>query len=137
MRHRLILLAVGLSVAGVLAVGSSTQARAGGNGATVVRDNGQCFVSGDAGSWLFSCTIQFVVQPDGGIVLTNASFPWLSYHELSNTRPDLIHLQITGQPDGGPAVDYTVNAASGIANATVYFVAKQNPATSPIGTSSR
>ena len=37
MRHRLILLAVGLSVAGVLAVGSSTQAKAGGNGATVVR----------------------------------------------------------------------------------------------------
>jgi len=55
---------------------------------------------------------------DGGIVLTNAGFPWLSYHELSKTRPDLIHLQITGQPDGGPAVDYTVNAATGFPLAT-------------------
>ena len=55
---------------------------------------------------------------DGGIVLTNAGFPWLSYHELSKTRPDLIHLQITGQPDGGPAVDYTVNAAIGFPLAT-------------------
>jgi 2-methylfumaryl-CoA isomerase len=56
--------------------------------------------------------------PDGGIVLTNAGLEWLSYHELSNARPDLIHLQITGQPDGGPAVDYTVNAAIGFPLAT-------------------
>jgi len=56
--------------------------------------------------------------PDGGIVLTNAGWEWLSYHELSNARPDLIHLQITGQPDGGPAVDYTVNAAIGFPLAT-------------------
>jgi 2-methylfumaryl-CoA isomerase len=56
--------------------------------------------------------------PDGGIVLTNAGLEWLSYHELSNTRPDLIHLRITGQPDGGPAVDYTVNAATGFPLAT-------------------
>ena len=51
--------------------------------------------------------------PDGGIVLTNAAFPWLSYDELRKDRPDLIHLQITGRHDGGPAVDYTVNAAIG------------------------
>lgn len=56
--------------------------------------------------------------PDGGIVLTNAGFPWLSYAELSKHRPDLIHLQITGRPDGGPAVDYTVNAATGFPLAT-------------------
>ena len=67
MRRRLILLAVGLSVAGVLAVGSSTQARAGGNGATVVRDGGVCFVADDTGAWLFSCNIQFVIQSDGTI----------------------------------------------------------------------
>ena len=67
MRHRLILLAVGLSVAGVLAVGSSTQAKAGGNGATVVRDDGQCLVSDNTGRWLFSCKIQFAIQPDGTI----------------------------------------------------------------------
>jgi 2-methylfumaryl-CoA isomerase len=56
--------------------------------------------------------------PDGGIVLTNAGFGWLSYGELSKARQDLIHLQITGRPDGGPAVDYTVNAATGFPLAT-------------------
>src|SRR5215470_17559399 len=56
--------------------------------------------------------------PDGGIVLTNADFPWLSYEELSRRRPDLIHLKITGRHDGGPAVDYTVNAAVGFPLAT-------------------
>ncbi|HTU05304.1 MAG TPA: CoA transferase, partial [Trebonia sp.] len=41
--------------------------------------------------------------PDGGIVLTNAGFPWLSHEVLSKDRPDLIHLQITGRRDGGSA----------------------------------
>jgi 2-methylfumaryl-CoA isomerase len=56
--------------------------------------------------------------PDGGIVLTNADFPWLSYEELSKRRPDLIHLKITGRRGGGPAVDYTVNAGVGFPLAT-------------------
>ena len=52
--------------------------------------------------------------PDGGIVLTNAAGrDWLSYHELVRHRQDLIHLQIQGRHDGGAAVDYTVNAATG------------------------
>jgi 2-methylfumaryl-CoA isomerase len=51
--------------------------------------------------------------PDGGIVLTNAGYPWLSYDALRDGRPDLIHLRITGGHDGTPAVDYTVNAAIG------------------------
>jgi 2-methylfumaryl-CoA isomerase len=51
--------------------------------------------------------------PDGGIVLTNAGHPWLSYDALQNARPDLIHLRITGRHDGSPAVDYTVNAGLG------------------------
>ena len=55
---------------------------------------------------------------DGGIVLTNAAFPWLSYETLQENRPDLIHLQINGRHDGGPAVDYTVNAATGFPLAT-------------------
>jgi hypothetical protein len=54
-------------VAGVLAVCSSTQARAGDNGAEVVRDDGDCFVADSTGSWLFSFKIQFVIQPDGTI----------------------------------------------------------------------
>jgi len=51
--------------------------------------------------------------PDGGIVLTNAGYPWLSYDALRDARPDLIHLHVTGGHDGRPAVDYTVNAAVG------------------------
>jgi 2-methylfumaryl-CoA isomerase len=51
--------------------------------------------------------------PDGGIVLTNAGYPWLSYDALREARPDLIHLRITGGHDGRPAVDYTVNAGIG------------------------
>jgi 2-methylfumaryl-CoA isomerase len=52
--------------------------------------------------------------PGGGIVLTNAvGQPWLGYAELAAARPDLIHLQIQGHHDGRPAVDYTINAASG------------------------
>jgi len=50
----------------------------------------------------------------GGIVLTNAvGQAWLSYPELAQVRPDLIHLQILGYRDGRAAVDYTVNAETG------------------------
>jgi hypothetical protein len=95
MRYRFILLAVGLSVAGVLAMGSSTQARAGGNGATVIRDDGQCFVSDDTGSWLFSCNIQFVIQPDGTINhhITGSVIP-----EESSPLPSQPVTDFTGLP---------------------------------------
>jgi 2-methylfumaryl-CoA isomerase len=50
----------------------------------------------------------------GGIVLTNLPVRgWNSYPELSKLRPDLIMVVITGDRDGGTAVDYTVNAAVG------------------------
>jgi len=50
----------------------------------------------------------------GGIVLTNAvGQDWLGYEALAAIRPDVIHLQIQGHRDGRPAVDYTVNAATG------------------------
>jgi 2-methylfumaryl-CoA isomerase len=50
----------------------------------------------------------------GGIVLTNLTVKgWNSYPELSKLRPDLIMVVITGDRDGGTAVDYTVNAAVG------------------------
>jgi len=50
----------------------------------------------------------------GGIFLTN--FPtsgWLGYEALSQRRPDLIMMNITGNPDGSTAVDYTLNCAVG------------------------
>jgi 2-methylfumaryl-CoA isomerase len=56
--------------------------------------------------------------PDGGILLTNASYPWLSYERLKAAREDVIHLQITGKHDGGTGVDYTVNAGIGFPLAT-------------------
>jgi 2-methylfumaryl-CoA isomerase len=50
----------------------------------------------------------------GGIVLTNLPVRgWNSYEELSKLRLDLIMVVITGDRDGGTAVDYTVNAAVG------------------------
>ena len=96
MRHRLILLAVGLSAAGVLAVGSSTQARAGGNGAEVVRADGDCFVAGNTGAWLFACKIQFVFQPGGTIThhITGSVIPG----EDSSPLPSRPVSDFTGQP---------------------------------------
>jgi 2-methylfumaryl-CoA isomerase len=57
--------------------------------------------------------------PDNGIFLSN--FPeggWLAYEKLRQQREDLIYVNILGNPDGGTAVDYTVNPASGFAYAT-------------------
>jgi 2-methylfumaryl-CoA isomerase len=52
--------------------------------------------------------------PGGGIVLTNSvGRSWLGYEALAARRPDVIHLQIEGHPDGSAAVDYTVNAELG------------------------
>ncbi len=49
-----------------------------------------------------------------GVFITNAAGrQWHSYETLSALRPDLIHLEVLGRGDGGTAVDYTVNAATG------------------------
>lgn len=56
---------------------------------------------------------------DAGIFLTNLPVRgWLAYGKLRETRPDLIMVVITGDPDGTSQVDYTVQAASGWAEAT-------------------
>lgn len=56
---------------------------------------------------------------DAGIVVTNLSTSgWLSYEALSRIREDLIMVTLTGNHDGSPAVDYTVNCASGFPLAT-------------------
>ena len=49
-----------------------------------------------------------------GLLLTN--FPasgFLAHEVLAVGRPDLITVRIMGTPDGGPALDYTVNCAVG------------------------
>jgi 2-methylfumaryl-CoA isomerase len=49
-----------------------------------------------------------------GVLITNvAGRQWHSYDELSELRPDLIHLEVVGRADGRTGVDYTVNAATG------------------------
>jgi 2-methylfumaryl-CoA isomerase len=50
-----------------------------------------------------------------GIVIDNAvSQDWLSWPNLARVRPDVIHVHIEGHRDGSPAVDYTVNAETGV-----------------------
>lgn len=55
-------------------------------------------------------------QPSGGgLFVTN--FPqqgFLSHEKLAKRRADLITVRVMGWSDGEPAVDYTVNAATGI-----------------------
>ncbi len=49
-----------------------------------------------------------------GNVLTNLPVPgWMEWEQLARRRPDAVMVVITGNPDGSPAVDYTVNAAAG------------------------
>jgi 2-methylfumaryl-CoA isomerase len=53
-----------------------------------------------------------------GIFLTN--FPargWMSYEKLSERRPDLIMVVMTGNHDGSSEVDYTVNPSAGFPEA--------------------
>ena len=52
--------------------------------------------------------------PDRGIFLSN--FPaegWLADEPLRELRPDLLYVNVVGNPDGTTAVDYTVNASAG------------------------
>ncbi|UXA11524.1 CoA transferase [Mycobacterium sp. SMC-8] len=52
--------------------------------------------------------------PHGGILITNVvGRQWHSYDALVTSRPDLIHLEVSGRADGGTGVDYTVNAGVG------------------------
>ena len=57
--------------------------------------------------------------PEQGVFLSN--FPasgWLADESLRARRPDLIYVNIIGNPDASTAVDYTVNPSSGFAFAT-------------------
>ncbi|MGO2812976.1 MAG: CoA transferase [Brevibacterium aurantiacum] len=51
---------------------------------------------------------------EAGTLITNLpARGWLSYDNLVEHREDLVMLRLGGWHDGSPAVDYTVNAASG------------------------
>jgi 2-methylfumaryl-CoA isomerase len=56
---------------------------------------------------------------DAGILLTNLpAGAWMGYDVLRQGRDDLIVLRLMGNTDGGAAIDYTVNCASGFPMAT-------------------
>ena len=56
---------------------------------------------------------------DAGIFLTNLpGAGWLSYEALKAKRDDMIMVALSGNRDGGSAVDYTVNPATGYADVT-------------------
>ena len=58
---------------------------------------------------------QRIATGANGLFVTN--FPvegFLSYEKLSALRADLVCLRVMGWADGTPAVDYTVNAATGV-----------------------
>lgn len=64
---------------------------------------------------------ELVTAPGENAGLFLSNFPesgWLADARLRARRPDLVYVNIVGNPDESTAVDYTVNAASGIANAT-------------------
>jgi 2-methylfumaryl-CoA isomerase len=66
-----------------------------------------------------ACALITAPGDDAGVFLSN--FPargWLADEGLRARRPDLVYVNIIGNPDGSTAVDYTVNASSGIALAT-------------------
>ncbi|MEO1193044.1 MAG: CoA transferase [Pseudomonadota bacterium] len=51
----------------------------------------------------------------GGIVLNNLPLKGpMAEEALRERRPDLILITLIGNPDGSPAIDYTVNSASGL-----------------------
>lgn len=56
---------------------------------------------------------------DGGIFITNLGAGVVPcYEELARLRADIIMVHIVGNPDGSPAVDYTVNCAVGFPQIT-------------------
>jgi 2-methylfumaryl-CoA isomerase len=64
---------------------------------------------------------QLICAPGDGppVFLTNLGVDGeLSYAALSQLRPDLIMVQLSGSPDGSNAVDYTVNCAAGFPGIT-------------------
>jgi 2-methylfumaryl-CoA isomerase len=54
-----------------------------------------------------------LIAETGTLITNMPARGWLSYENLVQHREDLVMLRLGGWHDGSPAVDYTVNAASG------------------------
>jgi 2-methylfumaryl-CoA isomerase len=62
---------------------------------------------------------RLLVAPEAGILVSNVfGREWLADETLRARRADLIHVQVLGWADGSPAVDYVVNAFTGLPFAT-------------------
>ena len=56
---------------------------------------------------------------DAGLFLTNLRVRgWMDHETLSQHRPDLVSVTLSGDRHGRPQVDYTVNPALGIPDIT-------------------
>jgi hypothetical protein len=67
----------------------------------------KCFVADNTGHWLFSCNIQFVIQPDGtinhhitGSVIPEESSPLPAEPVTDFTGQPLFHLERGGAHEG-------------------------------------
>lgn len=70
-------------------------------------------VRSEAGQELLAALVT-APGPDAGILLTNLPpRPWRTFEALTARRADTILVEVLGQRDGSPAVDYTVNALTG------------------------
>ncbi|MFI5612562.1 CoA transferase [Amycolatopsis sp. NPDC051903] len=59
-----------------------------------------------------------LVTERGTLLDNTVGWDWLADERLRALRPDLVHVRVQGRPDGGPALDYTVNAAVGVPQLT-------------------
>lgn len=60
-----------------------------------------------------------VPGPDGGVLIDNVvGRSWMTHEHLAMRRRDLVHVRVQGHADGRPAVDYTVNAETGLPSIT-------------------
>ncbi len=66
-----------------------------------------------AGRELAAALITAPGQGAGLFVTNTPPRGWLAHQALAARRRDLISLRVMGWPDGRPAVDYTINAATG------------------------
>ncbi|MEV4604596.1 CoA transferase [Amycolatopsis sp. NPDC049253] len=59
-----------------------------------------------------------LVTGRGTLLDNTVGWGWLADERLRELRPDLVHVRVQGRADGGPALDYTVNAAVGVPDLT-------------------
>lgn len=76
-------------------------------------NKGKRSVAADVRSEAGQDLIQRLIAGSGVLITNVAGREWHSYETLTRLRPDLIHVEVSGRPDGGTGVDYTVNAGIG------------------------